>query len=460
MRALLDALERGPLLSPARVAIGLSVAVLGGLLVLGARARDSAGRICSGAEAAWGGIWSDAEREGSRALLLAGRPELASTFERFDATLQTYRRGWLAMRTDACEATNVRHEQSEALLDLRFACLDDRRREAEQIVKVLQQPDAPPLERSAQAARELPDLQSCARTVALTAVLPPPTEPAARTELSSLSEELARAKAQFLVGEHAKALAVVRPAVARARALGYLPLLGRLLLIEHSTLARLGQETASEQIAWETAAVAAQARDDATLTELWIDMGFQAGERRQWELANDYYRLSDAFRNRMGGDDLLEVNVLIKRGYLAGYQERWEEQEALYRQALAILTRLGRLETWEAGEVYDALADVHEGEGRLEEALADCQRTVALREKIFEPTARDIGGALLDQPALRRDPARHPRSGDSAKGHGNAVRRRRGAAAGERLPGRWANQRSAGARRARHRRRGGPGGPR
>src|SRR5262249_45088222 len=90
-----------------------------------ARGRGVSGPLCAGAASHLEGVWDAASHAAvERAFLASGRPYAADTLARVAARLDGYVAAWTAMRTEACEATAVRHEQSPALLDLRMECLD------------------------------------------------------------------------------------------------------------------------------------------------------------------------------------------------------------------------------------------------------------------------------------------------------------------------------------------------
>ena len=61
---------------------------------------------------------------------------------RVSARLDGYGQELVAEYRDACEATHIRHEQSEALLDRRIACLDQRTHGFEQSLALLATGDA------------------------------------------------------------------------------------------------------------------------------------------------------------------------------------------------------------------------------------------------------------------------------------------------------------------------------
>ena len=103
--------------------------VLAGLAAYGVWYGTTRGaRLCRGGEerARRGLGRGRCGRGSSEAFGKTGRPYAQDTFERVARVLDGYARGWVAMRRDACEATHVRGEQSEKLLDLRMQCLERR----------------------------------------------------------------------------------------------------------------------------------------------------------------------------------------------------------------------------------------------------------------------------------------------------------------------------------------------
>src|SRR5205814_1682058 len=81
----------------------------------------------------------------------SGFPDAADAFARASAALDRYTGAWVAMRTDACVATNVRRDQSPALLDLRVRCLDRRMGEVRALTRLLARADRPVAARAAGA---------------------------------------------------------------------------------------------------------------------------------------------------------------------------------------------------------------------------------------------------------------------------------------------------------------------
>src|SRR4029079_13821214 len=136
MNALLAALRSDPGRRRARAAIiAATVVALAGAGALIARGSDPR-LLCTGAEQRWAGVWEPARAQLVEAAFAAShKPYAAAAYTTVARTLDAYRGGWIAMHTEACEATRVRGEQTEDLLERRMLCLDARLRDARALVE-------------------------------------------------------------------------------------------------------------------------------------------------------------------------------------------------------------------------------------------------------------------------------------------------------------------------------------
>jgi serine/threonine protein kinase len=200
----------------------LLAGVLGGVAIGGLR--SAAPRACADLDAPMNAIWNAGTRERLQtAFRGTGLPFAGDAFRAADVALTGYAHAWTAARTDACEATHVRGEQSGELMDLRMACLARRRAEIGELVTALLTPDADAVARSLEAARRLPALDECADTDALLARLPLPSAPEARAAVDALDAELVHVKSFTDVGRYREALPLAGAALERARELAYAP---------------------------------------------------------------------------------------------------------------------------------------------------------------------------------------------------------------------------------------------
>jgi murein DD-endopeptidase MepM/ murein hydrolase activator NlpD len=141
---------------------------------------------CAGAAAQLAGIWDPTGRAAVKsAFLRAATPAAAAAFAAASTQLDRYAADWAAIRTDACEATEVRHTQPAAMLDLRMACLDRARIQLRALVGDLANADADTVRQAVSAVAALPALDACSDPDALHAIISPLLGAAARSQLPS-----------------------------------------------------------------------------------------------------------------------------------------------------------------------------------------------------------------------------------------------------------------------------------
>jgi serine/threonine protein kinase/tetratricopeptide (TPR) repeat protein len=184
-------------------------------------------------------LWSD-ERKASLAATFAASKLIYAdeTWTRVAAELDDWSTDWVAARRDACEATEVRREQSSELLDLRMACLDQQLHRFAAVVDVLADADDTVIEKAIEAVEALPTLEVCADRSWLTAAVRPPQDPELAAAVERVRESIARAEALTDGGKPNDALPVAEQAEARARELAWQPLLAEAA----TTLGRVQQE--------------------------------------------------------------------------------------------------------------------------------------------------------------------------------------------------------------------------
>jgi tetratricopeptide (TPR) repeat protein len=348
---------------------------------------------CAGAERAWGSVWDEAQAAEARAAFArSDAPGSARAFATIDAALREYRAGWEAMRVDACEATRVRGEQPQALLDLRNACLDARRREVTALARALAAADRQVVGHALEALASLRSVEGCANGKALTGAPTPPASAGARRQLDALEAADAEGRALFATGRYADGLALATKAVAEARELGHAPLTARLLLVrglnEESSL-RFDDAEATYH---DAARTAAEARDDGTQADAWVRLVGLVGVRKERPVeALEWARYAEAAIRRMGGDDQREFRLLEREGMVLWEgAARLEEARALYLRALALAARPGAATPLSATYAETGLAGVLSDMGKPEEALVIARRVRDRVAQILDPGHPDL----------------------------------------------------------------------
>ncbi len=229
-------------------------------------------------------------REKARQAFAASKLAYASeAWAQAEKVLDGYAAAWARERTDACEATAVRHEQSPELLDLRMACLDDRLRGLAATASLFAEADAAVVAHAASVARALPALASCADGQALRA-LPAPT-PAQQGPANALRDGLAQIRVQVAAGRRSELFPRAQELADQARALGYGPLEADTLL--ELAIARLQNDQLQEarEIFLHAIAAGVRARMDPVVAAGWtrlIGVCIQLSRRDEAGLAAQF----------------------------------------------------------------------------------------------------------------------------------------------------------------------------
>lgn len=301
-------------------------------------------------------LWSEPTRARVRAAFMAtGRPYAADTFRRVDATLGKRLDGWAQAHHDTCAATHERHEQSDALLDLRMRCLARARDDAATVIGLLGEADARAVDRATTAVATVADPAPCADVEALTSVVPPPPDPAARREDGAIRLEAGRVLALSRLGQGKAAIDAAHALVPRART--------------------LGQPGALSEALSATALVLSEAEH----TEDAITHGYQA-----------------LHASEMAHDDMRRAESLTLLVFNLGYQQhRFAEALALAQVAESVIDRV-RDPPHLMNRLTHPLGAVLEAKGDLTGALAQYVAELGFAVRDTGWPSRPVGIAFDD----------------------------------------------------------------
>jgi tetratricopeptide (TPR) repeat protein len=350
MEALTVALARDPARSRRRWMIGVAA----GLAVVGAavgaaRTQQSVGALCRAGPARLADSWTGEPVSGSprrralqTAFLATGLPAATEAWERVGSLLDRYAADWLKMYRESCEATHVRGEQSAEVLDLRMACLDERRAALKALTDVFASADQQSVGKGVDAVHALPALDRCADVRLLRAAVAPPRDPGTRARVDDLQRRAAVAKALYDTGRNQQALQQALDLVAEARGVGYAPQLAELLemvgAFQQGPLFRADSVRALEEAIW----TAIRSRRDDIAARAASQLAWMVGDRqRRADDGERWADLADALLDRMGeGNELIRAWVLNSRAGIENLRDpaaglRFGEQSlALKRKIL------------------------------------------------------------------------------------------------------------------------------
>ncbi|MEM6988997.1 MAG: serine/threonine-protein kinase [Myxococcota bacterium] len=412
MHALIEQLERRPLRLKWLGATAAAVVATGGIWA-GAAAASSSTSQCEGAERHLAGVWDDDRRATARdAVLGAGTSHAPGTWDRLQDTLDDYTQSWVAMRTEACEAT-ASGEQSGQLLDRRMACLDRRLDEVGALVDVLSEADDNVTDRAVWAAASLPMLSPCADAVALAASATRPQDPEHAAAVNKLRSELARAQAWGLVDKADRGLQIAADVAQRSEALDHAPLHAESLHVLGRMQARLGQSAAAEDTLSEAAMLAAAHKHEgvaaAAATDMMAVVGTATGEYKKGLLWGWY---AESAVQRMGKGGVHEADMLDGLGDVMAAHGKLEEARTHYERAIDVRRELLGNDHPTVALSLSRLAEVSRRSGSVDTARTHYEAALEIQERALGSLHPDVGRLLAKLADLDA-----PNGGASGRSH-------------------------------------------
>jgi eukaryotic-like serine/threonine-protein kinase len=396
MNDLLAALARGSTRGRTRalVAAGATVVALaGGGAAFAMHARSTS--PCAGAAEHTAAAWNPARRDAMQAAFAASKRPLAdSVFEHARAIVDAWVDQWQAGFVAACQATRVTGEQSEHLLDLRVACLNQRLGDARATLDAIAVGGDEVVDRTMTALTALPAIAPCGDTGALLSTQADPTSPVALVQRDAVRALLADARGQLRLARYSEGLVLARKALAAARSIDQPGAVAEALFEVGRAQHELG-----DRVSADTLRDAMRAAAEAGDTPIMLN----AAANRLLALVND---TSDLGRAQELGDVAealakhspppVDIAVRLQdtlglleraRGKLAEARTRYEHTLALAEAKLGA-DDAGTLTT--VNQLGTVLLDL----GRFDEARAAFQRVVDTRERQVGKDHPDVASAL------------------------------------------------------------------
>jgi len=395
MHALLLALSADPGRARRRALAGLglvALALTSGLLV--AQRRSAEAERCRDDEALLAGVWDD-ERAAvvAAALAATGRGYALDAWPRVQEQLDMYARIWREMHVEACEATRVRGLQSARLLDLRTACLHERRAELRAVVDVLAGADASVAERAVEVVAGLRPLARCADLEALAAGRDP-LDPATATAVQAVREQLSQVRAEDAAGRFARGLELARAALVAAERSGHAPARAEALLhlgrMERGAGDYAAAERSLEAAYWLAEALGEDHTRAEAARRLLHLVGESLGRDRD---AMQWGRHAEALLQRLGDPPELEAELRANLGVVHTRYGRYDDAQRALDRAIALdaSSQHPRL-----ADHHRALGNVHYRRGRLADAAAAYELAITLGEAALGPDHPELARSITN----------------------------------------------------------------
>jgi tetratricopeptide (TPR) repeat protein/predicted Ser/Thr protein kinase len=388
MDALLAALTRGPLVTPRRIAAAAVVA--------GALAAISWGVVasrreppCRGADKIVAAAWGPTQRAALAAAFhkakIADAPDMLA---RVTKRVDDYAAAWTSARTEACEATAVRHEQSGATLDLRMDCLDRRLAEMRGVIDVLSHPEniTPIVTSAPQAMGRLADCSDAAMLAGQSHV-PPDQRVAYNAQVMKLTQSYVLGQ----LGNLGAARKATPELIADARRAGFPDALAETLYVASGNL-----DDDPHVLDWlnEALTIAADTKDDKLVALIQMRLFFILGIKQQrFVEAMALYPVATAAVRRIGNGEGMQTELLSRLGTVQFQSGQIEESIKTQLEARVHAERGWGKESIEVAECEQALTEATSRLGRFAEARGYAEHALAIVDAQAGPSSYSSGRA-------------------------------------------------------------------
>jgi tetratricopeptide (TPR) repeat protein/predicted Ser/Thr protein kinase len=406
MEALLDVLELEPrrrrLLALAAAALA-GVALVGGGTWAAVRHHERGqARVCSGADREIARVWGDPNKPVVEAAFArTGLPYAARAASQVTLALDRYAREWAQMHADACEATRVRGEQSEAILDRRMQCLDRRLAEVRTLTEIFEKGDPKVVARAALATQRLSPVTDC------TAARARATPALARRDPAA-ADALGRATALDAAGKYADAIQVAEGALDGARASGEVAIEAQALELVGRSASKKGDGPRAEKALFDAFVAAQKSGDDAVAALAAIESGFAIGYlQSRGDEAEKWFRLADVAIARVGGDPHLAVERVYSKSAVSWSAGKFKDSIADTRQALKMSEEKLPGDTLERAYCLTGLGVGLMSQGETAEARGFLEEALAIDQDVLGPDHPNVEMDLFNLGTCAKADARY-----------------------------------------------------
>jgi eukaryotic-like serine/threonine-protein kinase len=357
MEALLDALDE-PARKLPRLVLALAALAIAGVVAFLLLRGTTASCEIDDTAIAW-------DRDGiTRAL--------ASTIDgpKVIASIERYQRDWLGARRKACEATRIRKELSERVLDARNACLDRGRRELVELAALLVR-DPSLSSRGVEAVGRLQDPQACTPDVG---------EVRHDPDVDRAFALLAAGRSQDAIDVAAKVLE--RPSLApviRAQA----------LLARGRGEGILEHFEVSDKLLNDAIPLAEEARAINIVAHIWVELvSITGAQNHKFDAAQAYMRGAEAAFRRADPGPALRAHYEYVVGAMLLARGSHEEAKTYFERSLVAL---GAAYPGDRASVHAALCDLYRQKRDIPNAREQCKRAEGLMSEAYGPDHQKLG---------------------------------------------------------------------
>jgi len=350
-------------------------------------------------------VWGGARRAAvAQAFQNSGLPYAAAAWRQLEPALDRYADAWAAMHRDACTATRVRREQSPQLMDLRMACLAERRSQFSALLDGFIAADRELPENAVSRAGHLRPLSRCGDRDALEAAFPPPEDPEIRERIDSAFAEIA---ATQILLDDSRVEAAVDSATSLVRSAGtfdYPPLTAEALLLLGNAYRESGDLTAAQDAYFDAAANAAATNDPELAAEAWLALPYLLASSGETRDALRMLRFAETYVSQLPDEHPLRARYHNALGVTLTWSGRQADGVAELRRAVDLQRPAGGVALPEyLGDLVWGLRTQH----RLAEAGSLAAEAAEVTASMFGEVHPATSRALADLAEIEAGTGKH-----------------------------------------------------
>jgi len=386
-------------------------AVAATALVAGGRELGATNSPCSGAERHLEGIWNVQTRAELHTLYLAtGQPYAEQAWRNSADTLDLYSSEWVAMRTQACEATHIHREQSATLLDQRMACLDRKLRSVAATTEILREARPSIILRAVEMVDALAPIKDCADTDKLLQRRAPPTG-LRKQVLDNLEQTLARVQALITSGRYSEAAELATTLSHDAKAADFPEVQTEATFHLGRAQIDLALYKEAQSALTEALFLAERQSYDGLRAVVLRELASVVGNyQRQYEAGEHQIRLAQAVGDRVGIDVIEQAHARRMLGTLLYRRGHLEDAVVELEAAVSMLEGVGDRGALARASALNTLGAFRDLGGKQEQALVHYQHARTLMEQRLGPEHPDVAKVLNNIAVIYKNQGHYQRA--------------------------------------------------
>jgi tetratricopeptide (TPR) repeat protein len=339
-------------------------------------------------------VWDSPTRAKVRAAFLAtGSPIAPDIFSRVEQALDGRLDSWVAAHREACVATKVRGEQSEAMLDLRMQCLERARRQIAALPAAWSTDIK--LEAALPTTHAAGELDACADPESLAAPEPHPRDPQKVKLLEALQRQLDELPALHGAGRIGVALPLARESVVKARQMSVPSVLAEALEWNARFELDFGNRDAGMPMLYEAFQAANEAHDDARASDVsrWL-LYYGVRVLKQKDQADILWSMAEAAVSRVPTRQDLRAELLDTQGVVLWDQGKHADAIDHVQRAIELHEKVSPGDDYGRASMLDHLSTALADQGETKEAIATGKRALYALESALGEVAPKVAVSL------------------------------------------------------------------